>query len=52
MLISKEGEGDSLDGQTESELADLADLSVHGPGSLDVKKEIGKGKNTSKTFAH
>ena len=34
----------SMESQTEGDLTDLGDLSVHGPGSVDVKKEIGKGK--------
>ena len=33
-----------MESQTEGDLTDLGDLSVHGPGSVDVKKEIGKGK--------
>lgn len=33
-----------MESQTDGELTDLADLSVHGPGSVDVKKEIGKGR--------
>lgn len=39
----KDGDGDGMESQTDGELTDLADLSVHGPGSVDVKKEIGKG---------
>jgi hypothetical protein len=41
----QENEGDGGESQTEGDLSDLAELSVNGPGSVDVKKEIGvKGK--------
>ena len=43
-MFSKENDGDGMESQTEGDLTDLGDLSVHGPGSVDVKKEIGKGK--------
>ena len=33
-----------MESQTEGDLPDLADLSAHGPGSVDVKKELGKGR--------
>jgi hypothetical protein len=44
-LLLQENEGDGGESQTEGDLSDLAELSVNGPGSVDVKKEIGvKGK--------
>jgi hypothetical protein len=44
--LLQENEGDGGESQTEGDLSDLAELSVNGPGSVDVKKEIGvKGKN-------
>ncbi len=39
-----------MESQTEGDLTDLGDLSVHGPGSVDVKKEIGKGKDFGARF--
>ena len=39
-----------MESQTEGDLTDLGDLSVHGPGSVDVKKEIGKGKDFGDRF--
>ena len=41
-IITQESEGDGMESQNEGDLPDLGDLSVHGPGSVDVKKEIGK----------
>ncbi len=44
-MLLQENEGDGGESQTEGDLSDLAELSVNGPGSVDVKKEIGvKGK--------
>jgi hypothetical protein len=39
--LLQENEGDGGESQTEGDLSDLAELSVNGPGSVDVKKEIG-----------
>ena len=50
MIITQESEGDGMESQNEGDLPDLGDLSVHGPGSVDVKKEIGKSKLFTKVL--
>ena len=36
-----------MESQTEGDLSDLADLSVHAAGTADVKKEPGKSGSTA-----
>ena len=46
-LILQESEGEGMESQTEGDLSDLADLSVHAAGTADVKKEPGKSGSTA-----